>query len=203
MIQIRNNVFETNSSSTHALALAKETDYKNHPNVIYFEQGDFSWEDEEVSPANYLYTYILTQVEGWYDEKVAINDILNSYYIKRIDELLNEFGIECIFDGYSIENNNYSDSEYIKITGYIDHQSQDMLAVIFNDLMSDKNLLYRYLFASHVYTGNDNEGNYLGEPLRKCLCGHETVECWKRNSWDRIEEVKNPNYDPKHFDYYE
>ena len=77
MLQIRKNVFETNSSSSHALALAKDADYKKHPDVVYFNQGEFGWEDEEVSPADYLYTYILTQVEGWYrDDVIAVEEIL-------------------------------------------------------------------------------------------------------------------------------
>lgn len=202
MIQVRHNVFETNSSSTHALALAKEADYKNHPNVVYFEQGDFSWEDEEVSPANYLYTYILTQVEGWYDEKVAINDILDSYYIKRIDELLSKFGIKCIFDGYTIENDSYDNSRGVEITGYIDHQSSDMLAAIFDDLMCDEKALYRYLFASHVYTGNDNESSEAPDHILMRDYGCRQIGEWNPNTKE-YDYTDNPYYDPDHYDYYD
>lgn len=200
MLHIREGIFETNSSSTHALALAKEADYMNHPNVVYFEQGDFGWDDAEVSPADYLYTYILTQVEGWYDETVAAEEIIDNYYIRQIDSLLGKFGIRCVFDGYEVDR--YSGPRCVKITGYIDHQSSNMLSPIFESLMSDERLLYRYLFASHVYTGNDNAGNYLGHPLRKCLCGQRTVGCWEMDDYKHQEEVENHSYDPEHFEYY-
>ena len=202
MIQIRNNVFETNSSSSHALALAKDADYKNHPNVVYFKQGEFGWEDEEVSPANYLYTYILTQIEGWYrDDKAAVEDILDSYYIKRIDDLLSKFGIKCVFDGYTIENDIYDNSRCIEITGYIDHQSSDLLSCIFDDLMSDEKLLYRYLFASHVYTGNDNEVSADLDHILMRTCGDEQIAIWNSET-GVYDHVDNPHYDPEHYDYY-
>ena len=203
MIQIRKNVFETNSSSTHALALAKEADYKNHPDVVYFEQGEFGWEDEEVSSADYLYTYILTQVEGWYrDDVIAVEEILDSYYIKRIDDLLSKFGIKCVFDGYTIENDSYDSSRGVEIAGYIDHQSSDMLATIFDDLMSDEKLLYRYLFASHVYTGNDNESSEAPDYILKRNYGDKQIATWnsETKSYDYLD---NPYYDPEHYDYYD
>lgn len=202
MLQIRNNVFETNSSSSHALALAKDTDYRNHPNVVYFEQGEFGWEDEEVSPADYLYTYILTQVEGWYMETVAVEDMLDSYYIRKIDDLLSKFGIKCVFDGYTIEKDNYDNPECIEITGYIDHQSSDMLKSIFDNLISDEKLLYRYLFASHVYTGNDNESSEAPDYILKRNYGDKQIATWnsETKSYDYLD---NPYYDPEHYDYYD
>lgn len=202
MIQVRHNIFETNSSSSHALALSKEADYKNHPDVVYFNQGEFSWEDEEVSSADYLYTYILTQVEGWYrDDVIAVEEILDSYYIKRIDDLLSKFGIKCIFDGYTIENDSYGGSGGVEITGYIDHQSQDMLSAIFYDLMDDEKLLYRYLFASHVYTGNDNESSEAPDHILKRDYGDAQIEKWNYTT-ERYDYTDNPYYDPEHFDYF-
>lgn len=203
MLQIRKNVFETNSSSSHALALAKEADYKNHPDVVYFNQGEFGWEDEEVSPADYLYTYILTQVEGWYrDDVIAVEEILDSYYIKRIDDLLSKFGIKCIFDGYTIENDSYDNSRGVEITGYIDHQSSDMLATIFDVLMCDEKALYRYLFASHVYTGNDNESSEAPDHILMRDYGCRQIGEWNPNTKE-YDYTDNPYYDPDHYDYYD
>lgn len=203
MLQIRKNVFETNSSSSHALALAKDADYKNHPDVVYFEQGEFSWEDEEVSSADYLYTYILTQLEGWYrGDVIAVEEILDSYYIKRIDDLLSKFGIKCIFDGYTIENDNYNNSRSVEITGYIDHQGSDMLSAIFYDLMDDEKLLYRYLFASHVYTGNDNESSEAPDHILKRDYGCRQIEKWNPYT-KQYDYTDNPYYDPEHYDYYD
>ena len=200
MIKIRRNVFETSSSSTHAIAFAKNANYKEHPDIVDFRQGEFGWADEEVSPADYLYTYILVCKMGYYDCDVSLEELFDNYYIRQLIGELKEYGIRCTFDGY--DSDNYCPTDYIHVDGYIDHQSGGTLSPIFEQLMDDSAALFRYLFASHVYTGNDNSGDYKGEPLRRCLCGYETVECWEEGNYQHVEIVKNPDYDPEHYDYY-
>lgn len=58
MIQVRHNVFETNSSSTHSIAIPRKIDDKEIPKSFIFNFGDFGWEDNEVDPCDYLYTAI-------------------------------------------------------------------------------------------------------------------------------------------------
>lgn len=198
MIQIRHNVFETNSSSSHALALAREADYNNHPDIVNFEQGGFGWEDEEVSPADYLYTYILTVMMGHYEDDIPASDVFENPYIKDIIYNLSKFGIKCTFDGYN-EDNYWG--EVIHVGGYIDHESRDMLSSVFDSLISDENILYRYLFASHVYTGNDNESSEAPDYiLMRDYCS-KYIEEWNSNTM-KYEYIENPYYDPKHYDYY-
>ena len=55
MRQIRNGVFETNSSSTHSIAIPRSC---NNINYISFHIGEFGWEWEEANPADYFYTAI-------------------------------------------------------------------------------------------------------------------------------------------------
>lgn len=55
MRQVRNNVFETNSSSTHSIAIPKNCETNN---FISFHVGDFGWGWVEVDPADYFYTAI-------------------------------------------------------------------------------------------------------------------------------------------------
>ena len=55
MKTIRSNVFETNSSSTHSIAIPKNCETNN---FISFHVGDFGWGWEEVDPADYFYTAI-------------------------------------------------------------------------------------------------------------------------------------------------
>ena len=55
MKTIRSNVFETNSSSTHSIAIPKNCEATN---FISFHVGDFGWGWEEVDPADYFYTAI-------------------------------------------------------------------------------------------------------------------------------------------------
>lgn len=199
MLQIRKNVFETNSSSSHALALAKEADYNNHPDVVNFEQDGFGWADEEVNAGNYLYTYILTVMMGHYEDDIPASDVFENPYIKDIIYNLSKFGIKCTFDGY--DEDNYWGG-VIHVGGYIDHESRDMLSSVFDSLISDENTLYRYLFASHVYTGNDNESSEAPDHILMRNYGDKQIATWnsETKSYDYID---NPYYDPEHYDYYD
>lgn len=197
MIKIRNRVFETNSSSSHAIAFAREADYNKHPDCVDFKQGDFGWADEEVSPADYLYTYILINKMGMYECSLSAEELFENEYIKDIIYNLNKFGIKCTFDG--LNEDNYW-GEIIHVSGYIDHQSQDTLDDLFYDLMSDPHALYNYLFASHVYTGNDNESSEKDNILLRD-CGAKTIEIY---NWETraSETIENPNYNPDKYIYY-
>ena len=57
MFSIRYSTFETNSSSTHSLAVPKKVEYI--PFDVRFHFGDFGWQLEDcIDPADYLYTGI-------------------------------------------------------------------------------------------------------------------------------------------------
>ena len=140
MKQIRNNVFETNSSSTHSICISKApVTIGKH---IFFHIGEYGWEKACVNTADYLYTAILEQNDS--------------------DELLNEF--KSILDSHSIEYEfekpiySYSKdgtSKWLKY-GYIDHS--DETREFIDAVLSDDDLLMRCLFGdSWVYTGNDNQ----------------------------------------------
>ena len=69
--QIRLNVFETNSSSTHAICIAKDGyELKDH---IDFHTGEYDWKCEEYgdldNKASYLITAILSFDKEYADEK--------------------------------------------------------------------------------------------------------------------------------------
>ena len=53
MKQIRNGVFETNSSSIHSIAISKEP-VINFLDTIHFRLGEFGWEFDEVDSGDYL-----------------------------------------------------------------------------------------------------------------------------------------------------
>ena len=61
MINVRQNLFETNSSSVHAICIAKDNNYYI-PKSLHFAFGEFGWETEVLtnpeSLASYLYTAI-------------------------------------------------------------------------------------------------------------------------------------------------
>lgn len=142
--QIRRSCFETNSSSTHAICIAKaNVDKSNFPNHVTFAHGEFGWENDEYSDlwskASYLYEAICCCYE--YDEKEEA--------INQITEMLSNYGISCDF---APDKSQWGG-------GYIDHgyETIDFVNAVLND--SDK--LLRYLFGdSMVITGNDNGDGY-------------------------------------------
>lgn len=106
--QIRSSVFETNSSSTHSIAIPKKTVVAGE--YISFSIGEFGWENDCVNTANYLYTAILEQDDR--DELLdKLKDILNNHSIK-----------------YKFQKPKYgksNDGEYAWLEyGYIDHSDE-------------------------------------------------------------------------------
>lgn len=140
--QIRRSVFETNSSSTHAICISKtDVDKSSFPDHVSFTHGEFGWEVEEYSDlwskASYLYQAICSCYR--YDEREAATN--------KIADMLRDYNISCSFE--PDKNTMWGD-------GYIDHgyETKDFVEAVLND--SDK--LLRYLFGnSLVITGNDNE----------------------------------------------
>jgi len=132
--QIRKGVFETNSSSTHAICITKNDILDNKSNKVYFELGEFGWEfatlDTILEKASYLYTSII------------IRDSITE--LDTLKKLLNDNSIE-----YELEDTSHDNY-------YIDHQSQTDNFV--EDVLSDASKLLRFLFSSEsfILTGNDN-----------------------------------------------
>lgn len=150
--QIRRSCFETNSSSTHAICIAKygyeKCDY------IEFHIGEFGWEFETYndlySRASYLITAIFDSNKSYADEKLKqLKDILDTHNIKYVLPTPNVKSWE-----YNGEIRYYYD-----IDGYIDH-SEDTHEFI-EAVLSDSDKLMRYLFGNSVIiTGNDNSDLY-------------------------------------------
>lgn len=173
--QIRNSVFETNSSSTHSIAISKK------PVVIgksiHFGIGEFGWENDHVGTIDYLYTAILEQHDS---------DCL----LDRLKAILDSYSIE-----YEFEEPKYwvadSGNKYLD-EGYIDHSNETREFI--NAVLSDEDMLMRCLFGdSCVYTGNDNSDDYDG----MCYSAYETI--WD-SSWTK--QIPNPNHDSENYDYF-
>ena len=139
MKQIRQNVFETNSSSTHSLCITKRYFLNNLKSHVDFRLMDFGWEYEEIrdvdTKAAYLYTALCNNEE---------HDL-----ILMIADTLRKNGIT-----YSFENP--ESSKYGGCKGYIDHY--DDLSGQLDKICTDENMLLRFLFSSEsfIITGNDN-----------------------------------------------
>ena len=153
--QIRQGVFECNSSSTHAIAIATDTEY-SFPDKVEFGFGDFGWEFDVLASrrerANYLYTCL-----------AYVRDIDRlKEYIRFIHRTLKKNGVETFFEDFklSVYGWNSDDVEfYIEPNdGYVDHGDETRAFV--EAVCSDEKLLLDYLFSdkSYILTGNDNDG---------------------------------------------
>lgn len=144
-IQVRQGVFETNSSSTHSISIPRQTSL-TIPESIHFEIGQFGFENSILSSivakASYLYT-------GF-----AANDRMKDAY-DMIFHLLSE-GIavtteDVVYDEYRTMLND----------GYMDHANE--LNGFLDAIVANKDMMMRYLFSpySFILTGSDNDYSYL------------------------------------------
>ena len=174
MKQIRKNVFETNSSSTHSICISKAP--VTIGKYIHFGIGEFGWENDCADTADYLYTAILEQ-----DNRDEL--------LEKLKVILDDYHIE-----YEFEEPKYwigdSGEKYLD-EGYIDHSSETIDFV--DAVLSDNDMLMRYLFGeSHVYTGNDNRNDHSD----MCYAAYETI--WD----DDYKDIPNPNHDETKYDYF-
>lgn len=144
--QIRNNVFETNSSSCHAICISKNTVSKSDlPSHVTFARGEFGWEGTEYcdvwSKASYLYEAILSCYYGHAEEK-----------LNEIKQTLKQYNIECDFEP---KNNDW---------GYIDHGGNTIDFV--EAVLEDDDKLLTYLFGDgFIVTGNDNGSEFFHDRM--------------------------------------
>ncbi len=145
--QIRCRVFETNSSSTHAICITrKDVDTSNLPKHITFTHGEFGWEfdvhESTWTKASYLYQAIC---DLCYDNTKKKKEMLNI-----LVSLLKKYNIECDFEPDEGREHDYEG---------INHS--DETATFVNDILADDNKLIRYLFGDSILvTGNDNSDEY-------------------------------------------
>jgi hypothetical protein len=176
-VQIRKNVFETNSSSTHALNIFRGN-FENYeiPKKVVIRPNEFGWEyetyDYPEDKLSYLYTWILSICKTWeYNEVTEKYEYHYDYkklkdYQYRIKSKLQEAGVEEV--EFEKCNGYYDD-------GYIDHSEdlfeEDLDTIIetyFNDFVFNN--------ASYVETGNDN-----GYDSRVCEDGSADWSMFKGN----------------------
>ena len=145
--QIRTSVFETNSSSTHSIAVPRDCDISNY---MSFHTDDFGWEFDEVDAADYFYTaiYETSETEEEANEKIEL-----------LKNILCKNGIDYYFSKPKTHTSTYENKDYFYLDdGYIDHGFE--LKDFVDELLNNENKLLRFLSRGLVFTGNDNSDSY-------------------------------------------
>lgn len=187
--QIRRGVFETNSSSTHSIAIPKKC---GHPNHVSFYVGDYGWSFDEVSPVGYFYTalYATSETEQEFNEK-----------IEELKSILDRNNIEYYFSTprTHIWHDDYDNTDYFSLDdGYIDHGY--VLRSFVDELLDDEDKLLRFLYGGLVFTGNDNSNTEERCFIRRDL---EYLDDYDWNT-KQVFQIKNPYYmnDHEEYDWY-
>lgn len=118
MIQIRDNVFETNSSSTHSLTIVPKSVYDewvDDNNILFYpEENSFVTYDEAVESvrkidADYINSSWYNPLESYYWK----NDIEDGIAYKNIDDVPDEFVAPYLaYNGYYTYKMYDEDYEY-------------------------------------------------------------------------------------------
>ena len=148
MIKIRNNIFETNSSSIHAICVQSAPVDNLKGIELRPSVGEFGWEHEWYqdvkSRASYIYTLAC---------EIYCKDFENEFC-----EMLEPYGIKVYkdWDNYAKFKNYGKDDEYFLDNGYVDHA--DYAKEFVDRCLSDSDYLVRFIFGdeSFVMTTNDN-----------------------------------------------
>ena len=184
MRQIRKGTFETNSSSTHSLAIPK--DNVKYPKSISFHLGEFGWGWEEENPADYLYTAICYASESKKDFNEKMDFLMSA---------LEENNISYTFEAPKWENNGAH-----LMRGYIDH-SEDLAEFLREVFSSEENLL-NFVTGGLVFTGNDNcdFDDMLFVNRKEEFVEHELYDA-STKTW-KTTKYKNPYYKKEYDNYY-
>ena len=145
-VQVRNGMFETNSSSTHALNVFKESEH-NVPSELIIDLNDdycYGWQEDTYHDINDKLAYILCVIAQSFHED-EINE--QKEMVQQLKALLSAAGVK-----------------YIEITwpskkwwgATVDHGSEAFDIVV--DMLNNPEILYNFLFnpQSYIETGNDN-----------------------------------------------
>lgn len=155
MKQIRRNVFETNSSSTHSITIRHDELEQNYMKIhddgyIHTQLREFGWEIEDYESQEDRLSYLLTMLA----EKNGLSTWLRTC---ETDELMNTQDFKRI----SKEIGEYADCSGVIVDpseGYIDHQSHEDYQTFqeFLDEYGTDAVEFVYGRGNIVHTDNDN-----------------------------------------------
>ena len=154
MKQIRNGVFETNSSSVHAMCIATEPRKLVIPHDVVMCFGEYGWSEDTIDYAQEKLEYALTALFHAYDDYDVV-----CRKLEELENWLEEDGIRyTAFDIYDavFGKSLFSDGMFWHDCGILDHGSEAKEFVDY--IFGSKENMWNFLFStdSYVMTGNDN-----------------------------------------------
>ena len=178
MIKIRENVFETNSSSTHSVAVSsKDRGYSHEMPVdengtLYIQLGEYNWGPDILYTPYDKLCYVMSYLSQNYS---SVEEFANDVDTGAINPIVEE--IDCYLKGNCGVSNvviKKVDSSWGDGLGYIDHQSvgslydENLIDLIFNN-------------SKIILIDNDNEIGFSNydvsyEPWRDGLPAKEDPE---------------------------
>ena len=167
MKTIRNNVFETNSSSSHSLCIKANNKLNSSyltvddiDNYVHVEFGKFGWGYEETNDQYDKLSYLVTMlIETESNGCKSIQDLYKTKGFNSINEVIKEY-YKC--DGIiidSIVRPSSWDENYLNHDGYIDHQSCENYSTI-QDFLDDWGVtIEQFIFNSDIILIIDNDNH--------------------------------------------
>lgn len=149
MKKIRNKVFETNSSSVHALVIAKEYQIENLPKIVnfnFYTEYDCYSDYVEIYdiPSNDYEKDIKIKAEIIFEGLINYSDSLEQYndLIQFIINSLQNVNVKATFP-----NTSYSFNKY-RVISIIPDEQKEFTKVCFQN--KNQNLLLRFLFGKYT-----------------------------------------------------
>lgn len=157
MKQIRQGVFETNSSSTHSVTIYNAEDKYVYPKYLpAIEFGEYGWEQNLYPDYTDKLSYVITMIGskhelGGLSDESAKEEFLNCLHFLWLQDMVKEVcGVELavkFLDGWNP-------------LGYIDHQSEDTLDAFWSDEEDEfKSKMKEFIFNEKYAFETDNDNH--------------------------------------------
>lgn len=156
---IRNETFETNSSSTHSYTFIDGCGFGKNVNYLYISGGTYGWQNDILEHVNDKMDYV---VQYFYDLIVKYDTVFNdNQYDEEFKNVLAEIVIRNFID--YCKSNHYNknleietDFFTIRNDGYVDHQSIDLFLDKFKFEKDGFNLHVDFSFFFDLIFGENN-----------------------------------------------
>lgn len=171
MKTIRTSVFETNSSSMHAISFATDEPKVTVDKIHVNASGEYGWDirDYESPDEKLDYATVAFMLVASNAVKSELEEDVIDYIDEKLQNVANCFAkhgviVEFAEDMYKVNiEHHYSNDVYVKveINGYIDHQSAPYedadSAKVARLFAEDPEELFKFVFnSSLIHTDNDN-----------------------------------------------